>query len=113
MYTDNDWTAVVANWRKSGNKWAGMSRIIGQEGENLRTPGKISMMVIQEELLFGSEIWVATPHIGRMLGGFHHRVALRLIGKQPQMSPYGGWDSPPPHRGGEEIREAVLEEVDT
>ena len=36
---DNDWPEVVANLRKARKKWARISRIIGWEEENERTPG--------------------------------------------------------------------------
>ena len=42
------------------------------------------MEVVQEVLLFGSETWVMSPHIGRMLGGFYHRVICQLKGQNPR-----------------------------
>ena len=36
-----------------------------------------------------------TPHIRRVLGGFHHRVALRLTGRQPWRGRDGVWVYPP------------------
>ena len=47
---------------------------------------------------------VVTPHVERMLGGFHHRVARWLTGKQPQRLPA-------PLREG--MREDGLEDVET
>ena len=41
--------------------------------------------VVQAVLLYGLETWVMYPHIGRILGSFHHRVARRLMGRQPWM----------------------------
>ena len=40
-------------------------------------------------LLFGSDTWVVTPRIGRTLGGFHHRMALRLAVMQPKQNMEG------------------------
>ena len=37
--------------------------------------------VVQEVLLFGSETWVLTPHMGQIIGWFQHRVALWLTGE--------------------------------
>ena len=39
--------------------------------------------VIQAVLLFRSETWVVTPHMGTALGGFQTQVARRLTGKLP------------------------------
>ena len=41
-------------------------------------------------MLYGSETWVMTPHIGRFLGVSHHRVARRLMGRQPRRRQVGG-----------------------
>ena len=43
----------------------------------------------QSVILYGSDMWVTTMRIGRVLGGFHHRVARRQMGRQPQIK----WDS--------------------
>ena len=42
-------------------------------------------------MMYGSKTWVMTPQIGRVLGGFHHRVALRLTGRQPRRGRDGVW----------------------
>ena len=52
---------------------------------------KIYLVVVQLVMIYGSKTWVMTPHIGRVLGGFHHRVALRLMGRQPWRGRYGVW----------------------
>ena len=36
-----------------------------------------------------------TPHIGRDLGGFHHRVLCRITGRQSHRQVDGSWDYPP------------------
>ena len=52
-----------------------------REDADTRTSGRIYVAVVQVILLYGSETWAMKPHIGRVLGGFHHRVALRLTGR--------------------------------
>ena len=53
---------------------------------------------------------MTTPHIGRVLGGLHHRLARRLTGRQPWRGQDGGWvytslvDA---------MKEAGLQEVET
>ena len=49
------------------------------------------MAVIQAVLLYGSETWVTTPCIEKYLGGFHHRVVCRLMGRQPLRVIDGRW----------------------
>ena len=45
--------------------------------------------VVQEVLLYGPETLVMSSHIGRNLGGFHHRMACRLKKKR---EPWRGLD---------------------
>ena len=68
------------------------------------------MAVVQKVMLYGSETWVMTPCIGRVLGGFHHRVDRRLRGRQPRIGQGGGWVYLPLE---EEMSEAGLNEVET
>ena len=48
--------------------------------------------------------------IGKMLGGFNHRVIQRLTGRMPQKSREGTWTQPPL---GEAMVEAGLHEIET
>ena len=75
-----------------------------------RTLGVIYIAVVQAVMLYGSEMWVMKPRIGRVWGRFHHRVDRRLTGRQPCRGRYGGWLYPPLL---DAIAEAVLQEVET
>ena len=50
------------------------------------------------------------PHIGRVLGGFHHRVDRRLTGRQTWQGRDGVWTYPPLE---DAMAEAGLQEVET
>ena len=76
--SDNYWPAVVRNLLRAQQKWALLSRVLGREGADARTLGRIYVVVVQVVLMYGSEMWVMTPHIGRVLGRFHHRVDCSL-----------------------------------
>ena len=71
---------------------------------------QIYSAVVQSVLLYGSDIWVMTPRIRRLLGGFHHRVARRLTGRKYQISKNGVWVYPPLE---DAMEEAGLQEVET
>ena len=43
-------------------------------------------------LLFGVDMWVVTPPMGRVLGGFQDQVARRLMGRLPQRRSDRIWD---------------------
>ena len=68
-----------------------MYRVLSREGADAWTLGRIYVAVVQVVMIYGSEKWVTTPHIGRVLGGFHHRVDHRLTGRQTQRGRDGGW----------------------
>ena len=87
-----------------------MARIMIREGEDARDLGRIYSSVVQEVLLYGSETWVMTLPIGRILGGFHHRVACRLTGRQNHRRRYGGWVYT---LLAEDMEEAGLQELET
>ena len=61
-------------------------------------------------LIYGSDTWVLTPHMQRVLGGFHHRVARRLTGRQPRKGRDGGWVYPPLY---DAMAESGFQEVET
>ena len=65
--------------------------MLRREGENAWTLGRIYVVVVQDVMIYSSETWSVTPHIGRVLCGFHHRVARRLTGIQFWIGKDGGW----------------------
>ena len=81
--SDDDWPAVASNLRKARREWAQLKRVLVWEGADDRALGQIYLAVVQSVMMYGSETWVMTPCIGRVLGGFHHRVACRITGRQP------------------------------
>ena len=55
--------------------------MLSREGADARTLGYIYLAVVQSVMIYGSETWVMTPRIGRVLGRSHHRGAIRLAGR--------------------------------
>ena len=108
--SDDDWLEVVYNLRKVRKKWDRMSRILCGEGSDARTSGTFYKVAVQAILLFGSEIWFMTPWIGRTLGGFHHRVDLRLEGMQFKRDTEVRWEYRPLELA---MASVGLDEVDT
>ena len=83
--------AVVTNLRKAWKIWACMTRILCQEGVELRVSGFFSKAVVQAVLLFGSEAWILTPCIEQALGVFQHRVVWQITGRQTRRRGERGW----------------------
>ena len=51
--------------------------------------------VAQLVLLYGSESWVVTGAMLKVLGGFHHRVARRITGMTATCGAGKEWEYPP------------------
>ena len=86
---------MVHNLRRAIQKWARLTQILSREGEDAQTSSHIYLAVAQSVMLYGSDTWVLTPHMKRVLGGSDHRVARRLMGRQPRRERDGGWIYPP------------------
>ena len=67
---DENWAALVGNFRKAQKIWARMERMLGQEGARPRVSGMFFKAVVQAVLLLRSEMWVMTPPYGQGLGEF-------------------------------------------
>ena len=87
-----------------------LSKVLIREGAYARTLGIISVAVVHAVMFYRSEMWVMTLHIGRVLGGFRHRVDRRLTGRQLCRGRYCGWLYHPLE---DTIVEAVLMKLET
>ena len=90
MAGDDNCPAVMVKLKKARKSWAQLTRILGQEGSNLRVSGMLFKVVVQVVLLFGSEMWVMTPCMERALDSFQHRVAQPITGRQSRRQEAGG-----------------------
>ena len=64
---EDNWMEVVRNLRRLRYKWALLSSVLIREDADAPTSGIIYVAVVQVVLLYGSETWVMTPRIGRVL----------------------------------------------
>ena len=71
---------VIFNLHKAWRRWSHLSIILGREGANPKISGCFYIAVVKDILIFGLEMWLVTPKMGRILGFFHHKVARRLSG---------------------------------
>ena len=82
---------MVYNLLKAWWKWSRLTQVLSREGSDAWTSVQIYLAVVQSVLLYGSETWVVTPCIGRLLGRFHHRVAHNLTYRQNWRGREGVW----------------------
>ena len=86
--TDDDWTSVERNLRRTGVKWGRLAKILGRKGVNRRTVVRLYVAVVHAVLLFGSETWVLAPWLEKGIEGFCHRGVRRMAGMVPKRQ----WD---------------------
>ena len=60
--------APVCNLRKARRKWARLTHVFSRDRADARTSVHIYLAVVQLVLLYGSETWMMTTRIGRVLG---------------------------------------------
>ena len=78
-----------------------------KKGADTRTYGRFYVAVVQSVLILGSDLWVVTPNIMRLLGSLCNWVAQQITGRMPRCW-NGCWWYPPI---GEAIAEARLEPI--
>ena len=61
----------VGNLHNARKIWMRLSTIFRREGVNPRVSRKFFKAVVQAVLLFGLEMWVMTPRMGRAIVGFN------------------------------------------
>ena len=93
--TDGYCIEVIVNLQKWWRICSCLSRILGREGSDPKISGHFCLVMVQAILLFGLEKWVMTPHMGRILGIFYHRLLRSISGIQTQIWLDGIWAYPP------------------
>ena len=79
-YNISNWTAVHLNLRKYRRQWVMIARVLESTGTIVRDQGAMYKAVAQLVILYGSESWVVTGEMLKILPAFHHRAAQRITG---------------------------------
>jgi hypothetical protein len=75
LLTDEDWPAVYHNLSKACQHWARVSQVLAQhKGAEAHVSAMLYKAIVQSVLLYGSETWVLTPAMLKVLEGFHLRL---------------------------------------
>ena len=61
-------------------------------GEMVRAQGILYKAVVQLVLLYGSNSWVVTRAMLKVIEGFHHRVAINILGITERYNMSGEWE---------------------
>ena len=92
--SNDDWLEMEGNLRRARGKWGRLEKILGREGEDMRTVGRFYVEVVQEVILFGYKTWVLKPWLEKFIKGFQHRVVWRMAGMCPKRQRNGTWVYP-------------------
>ena len=79
--SDDDFPACLQNLAKAKAKWGALSRVLKWEGALAWYRSQIYLIVVSTVLLYGSEAWVVTDRMKRVLEAFHHGCAWHITRK--------------------------------
>ena len=57
-----------------------IARVLTNKGATVQARGMMYNAVAHSVLLYGSEIWVVTSEMLKVLEGYHHRASRRITG---------------------------------
>ena len=66
-------------------------RVLVKTGATVRSRGMICKPVAQSVILYGSESWVVTDDMLKVLEGFHHLAASWIAGMTATRAAVGEW----------------------
>ena len=69
-----------------------VEKVLGKTGAPIKSQMMISKAVFQAALLYGSEIWVVMDTMMKILEGFHHSIARRILGVTVGKGEGGEWE---------------------
>ena len=72
-----------------------IARVLTNTGATVRAQGMIYKALTQSVILYGSEIWVVTGEMIKVLEGFHHRAARWITGMAETRGAGREWEYPP------------------
>ena len=74
----DDSPGVIVNLQKACKSWSRLLHILDQDGKDAQTLGRFYLAIVQSVLIFKADTWFLIPHIRRLWGVFHNRVAHRI-----------------------------------
>ena len=78
LAVDENWLAVIWNLVNTRTVCSRTTKTLSREGVRPRESWFFSKAVVQSVLLFGAEIWMVTPCIGRVMGGFQDNIVREM-----------------------------------
>ena len=90
-YKNSDWKTVYQNLRKARRRWVMIARVMANTEATVQAHEIMYKEVDQSVLLYGSEIWVVTGDMLKVLEGLHHRADMHITGMTAKHGVVGEW----------------------
>ena len=94
-YNNSNWVDLYQNIWKARRWWVMVGKLVSKTGATFQARGILYKTVVQSVLLYGSESWVVTGEMIKMLEIFDHQVARRITGMAAQRNMDGEWEWTP------------------
>ena len=91
---DSDQPAIMYNLQRAREKWGRIGRILSNRGANPKVMGTFYKTIVQSVLLYGSETWVVSKQMMKILRSFHRRCSRYIMGKHIWQDSNGEWHQP-------------------
>ena len=83
------------NLRKTRQHWGVILKVRTNTGSIVWSRGMLYKTVSQTVILYGSDSWLVTGVIFKVLEGFHNREAWQIVGMTDRRAEDGEWEYPP------------------
>ena len=93
-YNNSDWAALYQNLWMARRRWRMLGKMVTEAGSTVWERGMLYKAVVQSVLLYGSEIWVVMRAMLKVLVGFYHRLARKIMGITARHTTSGEWEWP-------------------
>ena len=70
-------------------------KVVTNMGATVWAQGMLCKTMVQLVLLYGSEIWVVTGAMLKVLEGLHNQAARKIAGMTARRTTSGEWEGPP------------------
>ena len=80
MYNNIYWSELYRNLRKAHSRWGVVAKVLDKTGGTIEAWVIMCNVVVQEVIIYGSEIGVVTGVIMMVLEEFHHSITIRIVG---------------------------------
>ena len=94
-YNNSDRADLYQNIRKARRRWGVVAKVVTKTGAMVQVWALFYKAFVQTVLLYGSDRWLVTGFMLKVIEGFHHWAARMIAGKKDRRTTGGEWECPP------------------